>query len=356
MRLADAMTAEHAGPLPAAFGPLSRLAARGYAWAVARRNRRWDAGLGVVTIDRPVISVGNLSVGGTGKTPMVAKVCRWLVDAGHTPAIAMRGYGAHGGLSDEAEEYRRLFGDSVRVVAQPDRLEGLMRLFAETDGTPDAVDCVVLDDGFQHRRIARGLDIVLIDASRDPFTDACLPAGWLREPASSLARAGAVVLTHAELVDEPEIGRLQTEIGRITGAPIAVAEHGWDGLDVRDGASDRDEPVGWLAGRRVFAACAIGNPTGFLAGVEKATGVPLGGSMVLRDHDPYSAGTVRSLLAQAAGCDAVVVTPKDWAKLSRVDAERWACPVVRPRLAMGFAAGEAGLRDSVLACASGTGG
>ena len=84
------------------------------------------------------------------------------------------------------------------VVAQPDRLEGLLRLFARVG---DEVDCIVLDDGFQHRRIARQFDVVLSDASRDPFTERCLPSGWLREPVSSLARADAVVLTHAEMVD-----------------------------------------------------------------------------------------------------------------------------------------------------------
>ncbi|HRQ74118.1 MAG TPA: tetraacyldisaccharide 4'-kinase, partial [Phycisphaerales bacterium] len=150
-----------------------RLAAMVYGAAIARRNRAFDAGRGVVTLDRPVISVGNLSTGGTGKSPTVAWVVRTLREAGRDPCIAMRGYRSRDGVSDEAEEYRAAF-DDLPVVARPDRLQGLIELFASERG--GRVDAVVLDDGFQHRCIARALDLVLIDATRDPFADAMIPA------------------------------------------------------------------------------------------------------------------------------------------------------------------------------------
>src|SRR5690554_4595553 len=91
------------GPVP---GPVGSALAAVYGAVVARRNRRFDAGRGVVTLDRPVVSVGNLSVGGTGKTPMVGRIVRWMLEAGRRPCIAMRGYRAAAGESDEAAEYR----------------------------------------------------------------------------------------------------------------------------------------------------------------------------------------------------------------------------------------------------------
>lgn len=190
-------------PLP---GPLGRLAGAIYAREIRRRNRAYDRGGRVTRLDRPVISVGNLSAGGTGKTPMVMKLATALLEAGHHPCIAMRGYKAAAGRSDEAEEYRaRLV--NVPVVAQPDRISGLRALFATEVGRD--VDVVLLDDGFQHRRLARDLDIVLVDATRSPFEDRLLPAGYLREPPASLERAQAVVITHAEAVVGGEIDRLE---------------------------------------------------------------------------------------------------------------------------------------------------
>ena len=172
-------------------GMLSPLAGI-YGRVVAGRNRRFDAGEGVVDLKEPVISVGNLTLGGTGKTP----VCQYLVsvlrEAGRTPAIAMRGYGASSdGVSDEALEYSSMFEDLPLAVGA-DRVVSLEALRKKS-----AFDCVVLDDGFQHRRIARDLDIVLIDATRPGLDDRLLPAGRLREPPSSLARADIVLVTRA---------------------------------------------------------------------------------------------------------------------------------------------------------------
>ncbi len=198
---------------------------------MARRNRRFDAGHGVVTLDRPVISVGNLSTGGTGKTPMTMRVVQWLREAGHAPAIAMRGYRAGPEGSDEALLYQEAFA-GMPIVAQANRIDGLLQLFAQEEGDGEAgsapararTDVVVLDDGFQHRQIARQFDLVLIDATRDPFADALLPAGWLREPAASLRRAHAVVLTHAESADARWLEAIRERVLAIRpGAIVAEA-------------------------------------------------------------------------------------------------------------------------------------
>lgn len=338
------------GPVPWLPVPLSRLMTHLYTREVARRNHAWDRGRGVVTLDRPVISVGNLSVGGTGKTPTVTTVVRWLLEAGCRPAIAMRGYKQSHGLSDEAAEYADHFGERVPVVAQPDRVEGLMRLFAEVG---HGVDCVVLDDGFQHRRLARQLDIVLVDASREPFSDACLPSGWLREPVGSLARADVVVLTHAELSSADALDRIRRGIRAETNAPVCLTTHHWDGLEVLLDGESCERPSEWLEGKRVCAACAIGNPGAFLAAARRAAGGALAGELVLRDHHGFDEATVRRLLAMAEECDAILVTGKDWTKLSRIATDRWPCPVARPRLTMGFVEGESMLRGLVLGCAGG---
>jgi len=311
-----------------------------YALAIGRINRKFDRGKGVVRFDRPVISVGNLSVGGTGKTPMVAHIVESLLAAGHRPCIAMRGYGGSSGESDEAAAYRRRFPD-VPVVAKANRIHGLIELFGrQYKDELDHSDCIVLDDGFQHRQIARDLDVVLVDASRDPFNDRLLPAGWLREPVASLARAGAVVITHAESAAPAEITALNRNIAQARdghGAD-AVSRHIWTGIVVDEGSGDRDLPVSWLSGKRTIAVCAIGNPGPFLAEARKASGGNLAGELVLRDHHPYSPNVVKQIaeLAKAKWAQAIITTDKDWSKIKRLQTGAWPCPVARTRLAMQF--------------------
>ncbi len=329
-------------------GPLGRALASLYAREIGRRNALYDQGEGVTRLDRPVISVGNLSVGGTGKTPMVAWIVRALMDAGKRPCVAMRGYRAKGGISDEAAIYQRLFLD-LPIVAQPDRGAGLRDLFATRAGR--LVDCVVLDDGFQHRKIARDLDIVLLDASRSPFEDRLLPAGWLREPPGSLARAGGVVLTHAELASPEAIERIGRCVAESGGpSPVAVTRHAWTGLDVQRRSGEERHELDWLDGQRVLAVCAIGNPDAFLAEARRLLGDRLVDSIVMRDHDSYGVSAVRRLRRRTehARADVILTTEKDWVKLARAPVDVWPCPVARPRLELKFDGGSEALRALVL--------
>lgn len=334
--------ANRTGPVP---GPLGRALSRLYAAEIARRNRRFDRGEGVVRLDRPVISIGNLSVGGTGKTPMVMHLAGVLLEAGHRPCIAMRGYRAGpGGESDEAASYASELPE-VPIIARPDRLAGLLELFHNERG--ERIDTVLLDDGFQHRRIARDLDLVLMDATRPPFQDRLLPAGWLREPLSSLSRADGVIITHAESVSEPRLADLRARVEASGSRVMAVCRHEWTGLDVAGPGSDETRPVNWLAGRRALAVCAIGNPGPFMAAVERAVGGPAAASLALRDHDPFAERAVARMLdlAAQARADVIVTTAKDWAKLR---ARRWPLPVARARLSLRFDSGEETLRREVL--------
>ncbi len=333
------MSGQGAGPVPWLPRAIAGAASRLYGWEVGRRNRAFDRGEGVTTLDVPVVSVGNLSVGGTGKTPMVEHLVRVLLRGGRRPCIAMRGYRSRDGVSDEAEEYRESL-KGVPVVAQPDRVAGIKRVTESRShgvnqkGDEGRIDCVVLDDGFQHRRIGRRFDLVLLDATR-PFTeDALLPLGWLREGPASLARAGAVVVTRADRVADRGKG-LMAEAGlwakRAKEAGlIGACAFEWVGIEVTEpGGAARREPVEWLRGKRVAACCAIGNPGAFLGQVGEAAGDGLVESMVLRDHDPYLDETVArvSAMVRRNGAEGLVTTRKDWMKMR---ARAWACEVVRP--------------------------
>lgn len=323
-------------PLPY---PLGWFGALFYALAIRRINRRFDAGKGVVTLDRPVISVGNLSVGGTGKTPMVMHVLRTLSEARVRPCVAMRGYASVDGRSDEADELSRAF-PAVPIVVGSNRAASLISFFGTRAG--EGVECVVLDDGFQHRQLARQLDIVLIDATRDPFRDELLPAGWLREPVGSLRRAHAVVITHAESALASEVAALRQRVVDLhPGAIVGVCRHDWRALAVVEAGREREEAVEWLGGKRVVAVCAIGNPEPFVEGVRRATKSDVA-SIALRDHDPFGRGTVERVLRalRDARAEAMVVTEKDWSKLRRWPASTWPCAVVRARLGLVFDAGD----------------
>lgn len=321
-----------AGPLPALLRPLGPLASRCYGIGVDFRNQRFDSGRRVaVRLPVPVISVGNISVGGTGKTPMTTWVAQRLLEIGLHPIIAMRGYGARTGeLSDEQMEYASRFADDERVciVANPRRAAAIAAAIAEARGH----DCVILDDGFQHRQVARDLDIVLVDATRSPFEDRLLPAGWLREPASSLDRADVVAMTRSDIAGELESQRIESGLRAVTrpGTPIVRFAHCWSGIRIQEQRQD----VAWLAGRHVLVLSGIGNPDAFLEMVE-LHGALATGHVVAPDHMRYDSRFVLRLIAavQETDAEAVVTTEKDWVKLRLfVEAADFPVPVARPVL------------------------
>jgi tetraacyldisaccharide 4'-kinase len=326
-----------------------------YRSVVSHKNAEFDRGRGVHKFDVPVVSIGNLSVGGTGKTPLVMHTLRVLLQAGAHPCVAMRGYGRRGGETpDEVDAYEREF-PGLSVVARPDRAVGLKELLGGNNATRSVAvpDCVVLDDGFQHRQIARDLDVVLIDATpgRSVFADRCLPAGWLREPVESLGRASMVMLTHAELATVEHLEALKREVAKRTGAPIAVARHVWAGLKQRANGEDRRLPLDALIGKRVVGCCAIGHPEAFFASLERTVGQEESVErLAYPDHDALGPGRVRAIeaMARASKSELIVVTDKDWSKLRRVPETEWPCPVVRPELAVVFDSGRAEFERLVL--------
>lgn len=327
-------------PGASAFRAFSGLAEHLYTAVVNARNRRFDRGIGVRSLARPVVSVGNITAGGTGKTPVVRWLCESLRRSGHRPAVLLRGYKSTGGLSDEQrmlEQCLATGGVPVPVHANPSRFDGGTAVLAQR---PD-VDLFVLDDGFQHRKLARDFDLVLIDAT-NPFGFYHVhPRGLLREPLVGLRRASAVLITRSdEIAGITET--IQLLVRRYSQVPVYSANHAHAGFRsaMSNLADPPDHPTSALAGRRVFAFCGIGNPDSFLRQVEHFAG-PLAGSRRFGDHHAYTEADVRDLIAaaQQARAAVMVTTEKDWAKLSAIpSAVNAQIPIWRAELTIEFRA------------------
>lgn len=322
------------GPLPSPLRPVAWVASRLYAHGVRRhlaaleRATPWSAPV-------PVISVGNVAAGGTGKSPMVRWICGELRRLGLHPAVVLRGHRG-GESSDEVLEHRAAMpGTPVSVGA--DRRAAIERVRM----MDPSVDVIVLDDGFQHRQVVRDLDLVLVDALRPAIDGALLPLGWLREPAEGLRRADAVVVTRAEHVDPGLAELVRRHHGR---PPVAWAKHAWTGLRVA-GADEGEQvsPLDRIRGRSVAVWAGVGNREAFVDQV-RSCGACVVDAPALRDHHAYAARELVALTrrARGAGATEVVCTEKDWVKL-RLLPRAGCLPFVRPELRMEFGEGEGAL-------------
>jgi tetraacyldisaccharide 4'-kinase len=290
-----------------------------YAAAALARNQLFDAGIKPVTrLARPVISVGNITAGGTGKTPMVRWLAAKLQSRGKRVAVLSRGYKAKAGaMGDELTMLdRALNGGAERMAvllrADPDRAAAGAALLAKHPET----EVILLDDGFQHRRVGRDLDIVLINAT-DPFGfDHVLPRGLLREPLRGLRRAGVIVLTRCDRVAENALAAIERRIRTHTDAPIVRSIHAQTGF-----RSPRtplyapiEIPLTALAGRKWFMFCGIANPGEVLP---PGTGENLVDAISFGDHHDYSKADIDRILraARSAWADVIVTTEKDWVKV-----------------------------------------
>jgi tetraacyldisaccharide 4'-kinase len=336
------------GPLPAFLSPITVPLSRAYGRVIAMRNARFDRGTGVVRFDRPVISIGNITTGGTGKTPMTAWIARQLMAQGCKPVIAMRGYAAKSGeMSDEQAEYRELLPD-VDVLAAPDRAAALREYLP---AHPEA-KCILLDDGFQHRQIHRDLDLVLLDAGADTFNQRMLPAGHLREPLVNLNRADAVIVTHADAdFSKSEVSSLRSQIEELLGkSPVAWSRHQWIELSVMtsDGQT-QIQSASWLRNKRVVTMLGIGRPSSVTDELERR-GARIMANIPAADHERFDRAKVTTARGLCDGCDALVATAKDWVKLrSLIDLEHWPSAIIVPRLEIDVFDGESALKELILA-------
>ena len=281
-----------------------------YSWAVRWRNRRYDSGAAEIhRLDVPVVSVGNLTLGGTGKTPMVEWLARWFRRKDVQVTVISRGYGAEAGVpNDEAMELAQKLPD-VPHLQDPDRVAAARVAVEEF-----RCQLILLDDAFQHRRIARDLDIVLLDALEPFGFGHVFPRGTLREPIAGLRRADVVALSRADMLEEPQREQIWQTVRRYAPQAVRVeAMHAPRALLCCDG---REEPLESLRGRPVAAFCGIGNPAGFRHTLATC-GFKLADFREFPDHHRYDRSDVESLADWADNVDpaAVLCTHKDLVKL-----------------------------------------
>jgi tetraacyldisaccharide 4'-kinase len=281
---------------------------------VGLRNLGFDRGwLAEDPLPLPSVAVGNLTVGGSGKTPIASWIARRYAAAGIRPAILLRGYG-----QDEVLVHQQAVPTAV-VVADPDRAAAAERAAAQ------GARVLVLDDAYQRRDVRRDLDVLLVSAEAMRAVRWSLPAGPWREPLAAARRADLIVVTRKR-ADRGVAAAAASEIGRLTEAPVAMVHLG---VDAYAGMiSGRRVEGAALEGRRVVAASAIADPEAFIAQT-KATGAQVQPA-TWRDHHQFQDQDVAWLARAARKADFLVLTEKDAVKLR----DRWPASIPEPLVAV----------------------
>jgi tetraacyldisaccharide 4'-kinase len=262
----------------------------------------------------PTVAVGNLAVGGAGKTPIAAWIAGFYAHLGLRPGILLRGYGG-----DEHRVHEWLVPRAV-VVPDPDRAAGAERARAA------GAQVLVLDDAYQRLDVARDLNVALLNTENARAVSWPLPAGPWREGWGALRRADLIVVTRRRAPAYEARRLAQRLAARWPAIPVATAHlalHGFEGMRTRRQAKAAD-----LAGKRVVVAAGIADPASFAVQV-RASGAVVQ-LVAYQDHHPYPPGDVARLAQAARGADYVVVTEKDAVKLR----DRWPADVPEPLVAV----------------------
>jgi tetraacyldisaccharide 4'-kinase len=283
-------------PLSVLYGLVTEWRVRLYEKGTLRQKR----------LDRPVISVGNLTVGGTGKTPMVIWLAERLLAEGKRVGILSRGYKGNDGTSDEIELMKHRLQQRAVFGVGPDRYESGKKLESQ-------VDVFLLDDGFQHLQLARDANVLLLDAAQPLAKQAMLPAGRLREPISAMARADLLVFTRIETV--PGTAAAVEKFQDYPVFSAATKLLGYRRLDQMKPLMTLEE----LGPGPFYAFCGIGNPLAFFQDL-KNWNLTLAGQSEFKDHYRYDQRDAAELRAAAhsAGATALVTTEKDAQNLAGV--------------------------------------
>jgi tetraacyldisaccharide 4'-kinase len=309
-------------PLSLIYGGLAALRARAYARGIFRQRR----------LDGVVISVGNLTVGGTGKTPMVLWIAERLLAEGKSVGILTRGYRGKSAAvalesktasgaetistSDEVELLKSRLSDRVLFGIGADRYKNGLALEGR------GVNWFILDDGFQHFKLARNVEVVLIDASKPFGRGHLLPAGRLREPRGALKRADVIVITRSS-----HAPAIESVVRHYSGAPIFYARTELESVRSRWGAQVTPTE---LRGKALFAFCGIGNPGAFIADLRE-WGFQIVGHKFFRDHHRYTATGMGEIEkeAQKAGAEGLICTEKDGFNLPETSPSMglWVCSI-----------------------------
>lgn len=317
------ISGESTGPGAALLRFLLVIGASIYGFIIGLRNflysKKW---VKIHRAEVPVISIGNITTGGTGKTPLVIRLCNMLISIAEFKltnsqcAILTRGYKAAKNSGSESGSY----GDEpavlaqscpgIQVVVNPDRNAGAAEAISRF-----GAKVLIMDDGFQHRRLGRDLDIVTIDATIPFGYGRLLPAGLLREPVNALKRADAAVITRCDQVCEAEITQLEAKLEQVN--PEMVIARSVHAPVCAKSVDDREIGLEELKNKRIFAFCGIGNPAAFFNTVV-GVGAELAGSKVFDDHYHYTDDCLADIYEQAKGQDAdlILTTQKDWSSFS----------------------------------------
>jgi tetraacyldisaccharide 4'-kinase len=280
-----------------------------YGVGVWGRNKFFDWGWKrVERVDVPVVCIGNLTLGGTGKTPCVEYVARFFRERDKRVAILSRGYGSEGGRNDEAMLLEENLPDVPHLQGR-DRATIARTAIEELES-----EVLVLDDGFQHRRLHHDLDVVLIDATNPWGHGYLFPRGAMREPIGGLKRAHAVMITRADRVSKDEIEAIRQRVLRVKELPISLTRHAPIELIGMDG---RTASLDEMRGKPVAAFCGIGNPEAFRRTLDDL-GATVTEFRSYPDHHKYTRQDVDDLRtwAEKQPAEAIIATTqKDWVKL-----------------------------------------
>jgi len=331
---------------------LLRIAAVFYSLSVCLRNFLYSKRLlRVHTVDAVVISIGNITTGGTGKTPLVVWLANFLTQNSKLKtqncSVLTRGYKASKKSEFRPPDSRLRTPDyndepavfaencpNVKVIVSADRFAAARQAITEHDAR-----VLIMDDGFQHRRLHRDLDIVTIDATCPFGYNRLLPAGLLREPLSALCRADAVVLTHCDQVSQTQLNQIESRISTVNPRILlARSIHAPVFAGITDGSRiDLDQ----LKHKRVFALCGIGNPEAFLRTIQHI-GADVVGSAIYNDHHHYTDLCVTEIVRQAgnANADFILTTQKDWTKIRSLLPAHHTVPFAYLAIQIAFLAGE----------------
>lgn len=324
-----------------------RVAAQLYLLVVRLRNFLYSEGwLKAHRANAVVFSVGNITVGGTGKTPLVIWICNTINQKLKIKnqkcgvAILTRGYKATQNSKLRTQNYTDepvILAEScpqAKIIVNPDRVAAA-RQAVEKFGA----NVLIMDDGFQHRRLARNLDIVTVDATCPFGYGKMLPAGLLREPIAVLKRADAVVITRCDQAGENELAELEKKL-RLVNPDMIIARSIHKPIYAKS-TNGRKISLDELKDKRVLAFCGIANPDAFFNTVNEL-GCDIVGSKIYNDHYRYTDDCLADIYEQAADskADFVLTTQKDWTKIAQLTAVKKNIPLAYLAIELKFISGE----------------
>jgi tetraacyldisaccharide 4'-kinase len=306
-----------------------------YRIATALRNMLYDKSiLKSAKVPAAVISIGNITTGGTGKTPLVAWLCNYFTDRNIKTAVLTRGYKIKDSVFADEPAMLAKAAEETKIIVNPDRTAGAEKAINEYNA-----GLLVIDDGFQHRKLARDVDIVAIDATEPFGYEKLLPAGLLREPVSSLRRADAVVITRSNQNSQGKISEIKNRISKINPDIVfAAAVH--EPICVKL-IKDKEMPLNELAGRKIYAFCGIGNPDAFFQTLTQLA-LNIVGTRVYNDHHRYTDGNIAAIYEDARykHAELVLTTHKDWIKTALLSVDKFQIPFAALLVELEFVEGQ----------------